>query len=1781
MSPSGHDANFKYFGLLLLTLQQASMPLMARYSRAREDSKVFLTTVNVFTMEIIKVVVCSSIIIYSNGSIFKYINELKTSIVDNKSETLKVCVPALIYTLQNNLYYIALSHLEATTFCITYQMKIFTTAIFMYMFLGKKLSSKQWIALCLLVLGVADIQIIYSPPPASENIHQNPMLGLISVLTMCFTSAFAGVYLEKVLKTSSASIWMQNIRLALIGLPISFFTMWYYDWEKINEEGAFRGWDIVVVCLTVTNSIGGILISVVIKYADNILKAYAQSMAIVGAAIGSWLLFDFTPGFLFVFGTALVIVSIIVYTAFPYRQEDSPLASYSVAIPTDMSSSSSTTTTVNIPTEIWEKITYELVDHPTSLCLLSKTSTKLRDLIGFVVGHYEAHLHITFPQESCCTTESISSNKVEFEMILNRKAKFRIGKAHCHSHFSCDSKKLDLALQDLMSVFSDELISMRFNNFKKDTNVFTIFNQFDLPKVDNLCFDGALSCTNGVYDLLQSCRNLKRLAISNPAYDTDFSKFWPLLKGSKIDSLDMMDVVNFNHSVKKEFGFPKSITQLFFCPKKDVPCQNVENLALLLLSASLKRVYIHSDLVVDAITKHLYKDLKTVREFCFSSSNFALNTVVDFMKKCPNVGMFNWYGLHSCVAPIVIARFLTDIPRPIIFGGCVACKTGQTVGEGGFMEVGQRVGAVQITRLLQQPAFNESYGNSLCDAVLFEMPFATAAVMVRIYMSLSLVSKLNVGGVAHSFKRCLSTKCYTPLLRQSPNRNISRVRFVREISSANPLPKMSHNGKNIVLNRYDIINKPANDAREYRGLELTNGLRVLLVSDPTTDKSAAALDVNVGHLMDPWELPGLAHFCEHMLFLGTAKYPSENEYSKFLSAHAGSSNAYTASDHTNYHFDVKPEQLPGALDRFVQFFLAPQFTESATEREVCAVDSEHSNNLNNDSWRTMQVDRSLSKPGHDNGKFGTGNKKTLWEDAKLKGIEPREALLKFHQQWYSSNIMTLCVIGKESLDELEEYLGTLEFDAIQNKNLERKEWLESPYGPEELGRRVEVVPIKDNRYLNIAFPFPDMRAGYKSQPEHYISHLLGHEGPGSLLSELKRRGWVSSLSCGYHTSARGYGVFEISVDLSPEGLEHTEEIIELAFNYIGMLERVGPQKWVQDELAELGAMKFRFKDKENPITMATTVAADLQHTPFEDILSYKYLMTEYDPDRIMESLKRLSPDNMQYRVVAKKFAGQEGNTKEPVYGTEIRVVKIPNGTIDRFRKARVTAHPALHMPEKNEYIPTKFDLKPREAIKSEVPRMISENGWCRVWFKQDDEFKMPKTETKLALTTPVVSQDPRKAVLSSLWLWCLSDTLAEETYNADLAGLKCQLDAGPFGVQMKVSGYDEKQALFVKHLVNRMTNFQIDSTRFHVLFESLRRALSNFSHSQPYSLTQHFATLLLSDKAWSKEQLLEVCADVNQRDVEEFSKEMLKAFHVELFVHGNSTEKEALELGSDVTNILKNATKNSRPLYWNEYTPRRECALNNGDELVYRHYQNTHEVSCVEVIYQIGVQNTFDNAVAGLFEFIVREPAFNTLRTNEALGYIVWAGNRITSGTLSFTLLVQGPKSADHVLERVEAFVQKTRNDIQNMPDEEFAQQVAGMIAQLKEKPKTLKARFRRFWQEIENRLYDFDRRNEEIAILEKIKKEDVLALFDKKFGKDAAERKRLAVIVHGKNETPEKVAEIIKSRPADSKQKEIEHSEELRQTLPFYGRPKPKINLKPIGVDPLKKSDNEVKSNL
>ncbi|XP_018347269.1 PREDICTED: insulin-degrading enzyme-like, partial [Trachymyrmex septentrionalis] len=362
--------------------------------------------------------------------------------------------------------------------------------------------------------------------------------------------------------------------------------------------------------------------------------------------------------------------------------------------------------------------------------------------------------------------------------------------------------------------------------------------------------------------------------------------------------------------------------------------------------------------------------------------------------------------------------------------------------------------------------------------------------------------------------------------------------------------------------RYDDIIKQNNN-RLYRGLVLTNKMKILLISDLTTDKSTAAMDINAGSMCDPDDLPGLAHFCEHMLFLGTRKYPQQNDFKKFLSRNGGEFYATTDLDHTVYYFDVATEKLEGALDHFAQFFLAPLFTENLIELELNALNSEYEENVTTYATRFDQLERSSASSDHPFSKFNIGNRETLDTIPKQKGINVRNKLLEFHEKYYSANIMSLSVLGKESLDELENMVVDL-FCEVRNNEIEVPICPEYPFKDEHFRTIWYIVPIEDIRYLDISFPLPDMRQHYWFSPEYYVSYLLKHKGEGSLLSALKAKGWCNLIGSRLHPSTRGYSIFNIYVDLTEEAIKHIEDIVLLVFQYINMLKLKGPIKWIYD-----------------------------------------------------------------------------------------------------------------------------------------------------------------------------------------------------------------------------------------------------------------------------------------------------------------------------------------------------------------------------------------------------------------------------------------------------------------------------------------------------------------------------------------------------------------------------------------------------------------------------------------
>ena len=211
---------------------------------------------------------------------------------------------------------------------------------------------------------------------------------------------------------------------------------------------------------------------------------------------------------------------------------------------------------------------------------------------------------------------------------------------------------------------------------------------------------------------------------------------------------------------------------------------------------------------------------------------------------------------------------------------------------------------------------------------------------------------------------------------------------------------------------YTNLKKSKSDNLTYTLKILKNGMKCLLISDPESNKSAASMVVNIGSLLDPKEYQGLAHFCEHMLFMGTKKYPSENEFYEFLNKNSGDSNAYTSEDITNYYYEISNEAFEESLDLFSQFFISSLFSENSVNKEINAVDSENKKNLNTDIWRFYQLLSSESKENSVFNHFSTGNLETLKKD------NIREKLIEFYKKYYTSEMMGLTIYSNKNRDEL-------------------------------------------------------------------------------------------------------------------------------------------------------------------------------------------------------------------------------------------------------------------------------------------------------------------------------------------------------------------------------------------------------------------------------------------------------------------------------------------------------------------------------------------------------------------------------------------------------------------------------------------------------------------------------------------------------------------------------------------------------------------------------------------
>ncbi|GES66360.1 a-pheromone processing metallopeptidase Ste23 [Aspergillus terreus] len=948
------------------------------------------------------------------------------------------------------------------------------------------------------------------------------------------------------------------------------------------------------------------------------------------------------------------------------------------------------------------------------------------------------------------------------------------------------------------------------------------------------------------------------------------------------------------------------------------------------------------------------------------------------------------------------------------------------------------------------------------------------------------------------------------------------------------------------------LEKPELDDRSYRVVRLANKLEALLVHDPDTDKASAAVNVNVGNFSDADDMPGMAHAVEHLLFMGTEKYPKENAYNQYLAAHSGSSNAYTAATETNYFFEVSatsdstdqpngqstpngsvngtaatsesgstessgngsPSPLYGALDRFAQFFVAPLFLESTLDRELRAVDSENKKNLQSDLWRLMQLNKSLSNPAHPYHHFSTGNLQTLKEEPMKRGLEVRSEFIKFYEKHYSSNRMKLVVLGRESLDEMEQWVTEL-FSGVKNKDLPQNRWDDvQPWLADDMCKQIFAKPVMDTRSMDIYFPFLDEEHLYESQPSRYISHLIGHEGPGSILAYIKAKGWANGLSAGVMPVCPGSAFFTVSVRLTQEGLRQYREVAKVVFEYIAMIKEREPEQWIFDEMKNLAEVEFRFKQKSPASRFTSRLSSVMQKPlPREWLLSGSLLRT-YNPDLIKKALSYFRPDNFRMIIVSQDYPG-DWDSKEKWYGTEYKVESIPQDFMADIQKALETTPdtrlPDLHMPHKNEFVPTRLSVEKKETPEPQkVPKLIRHDDHVRLWFKKDDRFWVPKATVYVTLRNPLVWATPANLVKSRFYCELVRDALVEYSYDAELAGLDYHLSASIFGLDVSVGGYNDKMSVLLEKVLTSMRDLSVNPDRFHIIKERLARGYKNAEYQQPFYQVGDYTRYLTAEKNWLNEQYAAELEHIEPEDISCFFPQLLRQNHIEVLAHGNLYKEDALRMTDSVENILK-----SRPLPQSQWHVRRNIIIPPGSNYIYeRDLKDPANVNhCIE--YYLFLGSMTDDKLRSkllLFAQMTDEPAFDQLRSKEQLGYVVWSGARYSATTIGYRVIIQSERTAEYLESRIDAFLSSFRTSLQDMTEEEFEGHKRSVINKRLEKLKNLSSETSRFWTHIGSEYFDFLQSESDAANVRLWTKEDMIEFYNQYIDPASPTRGKLSV---------------------------------------------------------------------
>jgi len=910
---------------------------------------------------------------------------------------------------------------------------------------------------------------------------------------------------------------------------------------------------------------------------------------------------------------------------------------------------------------------------------------------------------------------------------------------------------------------------------------------------------------------------------------------------------------------------------------------------------------------------------------------------------------------------------------------------------------------------------------------------------------------------------------------------------------------------------------------EQSTLTLPNGLEILLVSSPKLQKASAAMAVPSGSWADPEEHLGLAHYLEHMLFLGSRDFPDAAEYNRYINENGGNSNAYTARDLTNYFFEVNPEAFAGAVHRFSQFFVAPSFEAQFAEREKNAVHSEFDKNIRDDGWRFWQLLGNAAPEGHPARKFNIGSLETL------KNVTP-EVLQDFYNKHYSADTMKLVLMSPLPLPELEALAKTY-FQEVPNRNLKQAA---KPATPPRItgGQWLEMKTLTDENSLTLVFPVENFAGQWKSKPGYFLESLIGGQGEGSLASKLRRSQLATELSVNTFDSVRFgdpySGQVMIAVNLTAQGAQQTDKVLAEIYGYIGFLAQTGVKEYSFKEAQALHKISFANRGLVEGGSEASRYAAQMLIRPPLEINSRDFLLHEYDSALVQRYLRALTPANT---IVVRTRPDAVTESRERFYGTEYTLKNLPADWLAKMNQAWSAGTSALY-PAPNPYIPTDLALFRDEPSTS--PKLLSEDASGRLWFQQETfEETKPKGFTLFKIFSPLSSRSARDQLLSQLFVKAYRLAYVEKLYPSVQAGYEVKLESQGSGIQVEILGHSHGLPRLVRDtLANpkaKLNQILISESEFELLKVEMGRELANLHLDGAIQRAIAYHRRLTQQPSFALEDLEAALTGVTLADLKTFATEFSQELYVEGLIYGNLKSADFSGLAADIVRAqgakpLSEARVNALRTKESVPDPASKLAAVTTDK-------NNNNAFFTRI--DAGPRTPRNAALVLLAGTLLQGPFYTEMRSVQQLGYIVQGSGSQTPERATMILLIQSANhSANELARRSQAFVQDWLPATLASLDQRLDAVRSGLVTELSQEAADMDSRYKELRHIFLERKAEWNLNRNVVAALKELTADEVKTFMQNTLSPE--KQSRLTVYYHKDGSPPPELLEgetLIDSR--------------------------------------------------